>query len=123
MISFALAGLLLAAQQPNCADPQTQAEMNECAAREAEKADEDLNLIYKTTVEEYQRMDRESESTEGVKRLRAAQRAWIAFRDAQCAVAGYDALGGSMESLLVSGCVAELTKQRATELRRMIANR
>jgi uncharacterized protein YecT (DUF1311 family) len=69
----------------------------------------------------YEKMDRDSESNEGVKRLRAAQRAWMAFRDAECAVAGYEALGGSMESMLVSGCVAQLTKRRAAELRQMLS--
>ncbi|HZG46756.1 MAG TPA: lysozyme inhibitor LprI family protein [Allosphingosinicella sp.] len=123
MFSLILASLLLAAQQPNCSDPRTQAEMNECAAREANAADADLNLIYKAVVTHYEQMDREAETTEGVKRLRAAQRAWVGFRDAQCAVAGYEALGGSMESLLVSGCVAELTKRRATELRIMLSGR
>ena len=110
-------------QQPNCANPQTQADMNQCAARDAAEADADLNLIYKEVVAHYQRMDRDSESKEGVKRLRAAQRAWVAFRDAQCAVAGYESLGGSMEPLLVSGCVANLTKTRAADLRMMLSGR
>ena len=121
MISLILAGLLFAAQEPDCSDPQTQAAMNECAARDAKEADAELNFIYPKVLAHYQQMDRDSESTEGAKRLRAAQRAWIAFRDAECAVAGYEALGGSMESMLVSGCIAELTKKRAAELRQMLA--
>ena len=123
MTSLFLAGLLLAAQQPDCSDPQTQAAMNECAARDANAADADLNLIYKAVVSHYEQADLAATSSEGVKRLRAAQRAWVAFRDAQCAVAGYEALGGSMESLLVSSCVADLTKRRATELRVMLSGR
>ena len=123
MFSLILTSLLLAAQQPNCTDPQTQTDMNQCAARDANEADADLNLIYKTVVSHYEQADRSAETTEGVKRLRAAQRAWVAFRDAQCAVAGYEAMGGSMESLLVSGCVADLTKRRATELRIMLSGR
>jgi uncharacterized protein YecT (DUF1311 family) len=123
MISLILAALLLTAQEPNCADPQNQAEMNECAARDANEADAALNLIYPQVLAHYQQMDRDSESTEGAKRLRAAQRAWIAFRDAECAVAGYEALGGSMESMLVSGCIAQMTQRRATELRQMLSGR
>jgi len=123
VISFALAALLASAQPPDCADPQTQAEMNQCAARDANEADADLNLIWPQVLAFYEKMDRDSESNEGVKRLRAAQRAWIAFRDAECALAGYEALGGSLEPLLVSGCEAELTKRRTAELRRMLANR
>lgn len=123
MIDWILAAALLGVQEPNCADPQTQADMNQCAARSAREADADLNLIYPQVVAYYEQADRDSESKEGVKRLRAAQRAWIAFRDAQCAVDGYEALGGSMESMLVSGCVAEMTKRRANELRSLLINR
>jgi uncharacterized protein YecT (DUF1311 family) len=123
VISLIAAGLLLAAQPPNCSDPQNQAEMNECAARAANEADADLNLIWPQVLASYEQMDRDSGSNEGVKRLRAAQRAWLAFRDASCAVAGYEALGGSMESMLVSGCVADLTKRRASELRQMLSGR
>ncbi len=123
MLSLIFASLLLTAQEPDCTDPQTQADMNQCAGREAAEADADLNLIYKEVVAHYEQMDRDSESTEGVKRLRAAQRAWVAFRDAQCSLAGYEALGGSMETLLVAGCEAELTKRRAAELRMMLSGR
>jgi uncharacterized protein YecT (DUF1311 family) len=121
VISLILASLLLAAQEPDCSDPQNQAEMNQCAGRDAAEADEDLNLVYKQVVSHYEQMDRDSETTEGVKRLRAAQRAWVAFRDAQCSLAGYEALGGSMETLLVAGCEAQLTKARAAELRVMLS--
>lgn len=123
MISLILAALSLAPQEPNCTDPQTQADMNQCAGREAADADAELNMIYKEVVAHYEKMDRASETTEGVKRLRAAQRAWIAFRDAQCELAGYEALGGSMETLLVSRCEADLTKRRAAELRQMLSGR
>lgn len=123
MISIIFAGLLLAAQEPDCSDPQTQADMNQCAGRDAAAADADLNLVYRQVVAHFEQMDRDSETNEGVKRLRAAQRAWIAFRDAQCSLAGYEALGGSMETLLVSGCEADLTKRRAAELRVMLSGR
>jgi len=110
-------------QQPNCADPQSQHDMNQCAAREANEADADLNMIWREVLAHYQRADGGAGSAEGVKRLRAAQRAWIAFRDAECAVAGYEALGGSLEPMLVSGCNAELTRRRAAELRQLLTGR
>jgi len=123
VISFALAGLLLAAQPLNCDEARTQADLNQCAALEADQADADLNRIYPQVVAAYAEMDRDGETKEGVARLRAAQRAWIAFREAECALAGYQALGGSLEPLLVSGCEADLTRRRTAELRRMLANR
>lgn len=49
--------------------------------------------------------------------LQKAQRAWIAFRDAQCPLEGtLGAGGGTAESLFVLACMTELTKQQADRL-------
>jgi uncharacterized protein YecT (DUF1311 family) len=120
MISLAIA-TLLAAQPIDCGNAVNQAEMNECAARAARDADADLNRLWPQIVRQMQAADREGNSNgEGERRLRAAQRAWIAFRDAQCELEGVEALGGSMESMLVSGCIATMTERRANELRLML---
>ena len=50
------------------------------------------------------------------KALLAGQRGWIAYRDGQCDLAGFEARGGSMEPMLVSGCLADLTRKRTQEL-------
>lgn len=51
--------------------------------------------------------------------LLAAQRAWIAWRDAECGFQ-YDRYGGgSMRSVAATGCRMELTARRAFELRGM----
>ena len=52
--------------------------------------------------------------------LRAAQRAWIGYRDGQCTLVGFEARGGTMEPMLVSGCKATLTRARTKELRDFI---
>ena len=54
------------------------------------------------------------------KALLAAQRGWIGYRDGQCELAGFEARGGSMEPMLVSGCLAELTRARTKELKASI---
>jgi uncharacterized protein YecT (DUF1311 family) len=48
-----------------------------------------------------------------------AQRAWVAYRDAQCASYGYQARGGSMEPQLIYGCQADLTRKRTAELKEL----
>jgi uncharacterized protein YecT (DUF1311 family) len=126
MIGLAFA-LLLAAQdpQPNCTDPQTQTEMNHCAAVDFERADAELNTEYRRSIAAAQAADREGASyrIEGDTRpgeeatLREAQRAWVAFRDANCRLEGYEARGGTMEPMLYSGCLATLTRARTAELR------
>lgn len=121
-----LALVLLAAQGPrwNCADPQSQSEMNACAAIDFERADAELNAEYRRAVAHARASDREeSARLEGDDRpgdeatLREAQRAWVGFRDAHCRLQGYEARGGSMESMLYDGCRAELTRARTAQLR------
>jgi uncharacterized protein YecT (DUF1311 family) len=113
----------IAAQPLDCTNAETQADMNECAARSARDSDAALNRIYPQIMRQVQAADRDAGNKEGEQRLRAAQRAWVAFRDAQCQLAGWEALGGSMESLLVSGCIAEMTDRRVSELQLMLAGR
>jgi uncharacterized protein YecT (DUF1311 family) len=49
--------------------------------------------------------------------LKAAQRAWIPFRDKACESYGFLARGGSMEPMLVLQCRADLTRQRTSQLK------
>ncbi|MBU3030708.1 lysozyme inhibitor LprI family protein [Paracoccus marinaquae] len=51
--------------------------------------------------------------------LLKAQRAWIAFRDADCAVAYERWGGGSMRSIAAANCRMEFTARRALELKFM----
>lgn len=122
-----LTALLLAAQEPqwNCADPQTQSEMNACAAIDFDRADAELNAEYRRAIAHARASDREGSGgrIEGDNRpgdeatLREAQRAWVSFRDAHCRLEGYEARGGSMESMLYDGCRATLTRARTAQLR------
>ncbi|WP_323007590.1 lysozyme inhibitor LprI family protein [Pseudorhodobacter sp.] len=49
--------------------------------------------------------------------LRAAQRAWIAFRDADCQLQYQMFIDGSMRSNIYTGCMLDKTAQRALVLR------
>lgn len=46
-----------------------------------------------------------------------AQRAWLAYRDAECAAEGYNFRGGSAEGMSVDGCKTRLTIARTAELK------
>jgi uncharacterized protein YecT (DUF1311 family) len=122
-----MALVLLGAQpEVNCTDPQDQTSMNICAHRRYREADVQLNRVWPMTLRRAQQLDRDSAGStpagEAERRLRAAQRAWIAFRDAQCEVAGLEALGGSMEQLLVGSCLADMTDRRTEELMMLLAS-
>lgn len=103
----------------DCTDAQTQQDMNACAEQDWMDADADLNTAYGEAKAIMQLYDEDlPKSEKGAEaNLRAAQRAWVTFRDAACAAEGYAMHGGSAEPLLIYGCRARLTQQRAAELR------
>ncbi len=110
-----------AQEDPNCAEPVTQRDMTACADIEYDKADKDLNAAYKQLRTKMSDWDKsaDEESKGAVDALVAAQRAWVAFRDANCEVAGFQARGGTMESMLISSCLADMSTKRAAELREL----
>lgn len=111
----------VAAQEPNCKEPQTQADMTICAGKDYEKADKELNVAYqklrKLLIERDKAADADGKGATDA--LVTAQRSWVAFRDANCALAGFQARGGSMEPMLISSCLAETSGKRAEELRQL----
>jgi uncharacterized protein YecT (DUF1311 family) len=121
VISVASAGMVFAQSEPevDCDSPMTQADMNFCAASDYETADEELNTEYQSVRKVLAERDSSAdEDGEGaVKALLAAQRAWIAYRDANCEAVGFQARGGTMEPLLVSSCLADMSRKRTEELR------
>lgn len=80
----------------------TQMEMNQCAANDYRIADRDLNAYYA--------------KLEKIKELVAAERAWITYRDAECAYQVKAVEGGSMAPLVHATCLADLTRQRLKQL-------
>ncbi|MBP1883682.1 uncharacterized protein YecT (DUF1311 family) [Ensifer mexicanus] len=99
--------------------------MNICAGQDYDRADADLNNIYKQAVAAMKAMDKELGEIDAAypgaeQALKKAQRAWIGYRDGQCELAGFEARGGSMEPMLVSGCLAELTRKRTSELKQLL---
>lgn len=111
------------AQQPkaDCKNPTTQMEMTYCEEQRFDEADKVLNAEYQKARKAMKKWD--ADATADVvgaeDALVKAQRAWVAYRDAQCASYGYQARGGSMEPQLIYGCRAELTLKRTAELKEL----
>ena len=106
----------------DCNNAVVQMDLNICAHRDYAQADEELNAAYKKAMEATQKMDADykdmgEQYVGAVDALKRAQRSWIGYRDGQCELAGFEARGGSMEPLLVSGCLADLTRKRTAELK------
>ncbi|MDR2857380.1 MAG: lysozyme inhibitor LprI family protein [Novosphingobium sp.] len=81
-------------------------EMVECLSAQAVMWDKRLNAAYKDALEAAQGEQREQ--------LRAAQRLWLQYRDANCL---YYGLGeGSIARINGADCVRRMTRSRALEL-------
>jgi uncharacterized protein YecT (DUF1311 family) len=107
---------LLAAQEEGeefCPEGRTQLDYNICAADEAAEADSLLNDRYQQVLRKV--------GEDRVELLRAAQRAWIRFRDAECTFQASEMSGGSGERSLESLCVAHLSRERVEEFDRILA--
>ncbi len=104
---------------PDCVNMPTQADMNSCAAIDADKADKALNAQYKKTRAAAVEFDKgmDGSGASAVEKLTAAQRAWITFRDATCDIQTAISGGGSMEATLVYGCLESETKKRTEDLK------
>lgn len=98
-----------AAQDVDCARAVAQQDMNWCAAEEYRAADKVLNDEWRLTIGWAREVGLEED-------LRAAQRAWIAYRDAACAVEAAVWEGGSMAPLIHATCMTRLTRARTDDL-------
>lgn len=88
------------------ADPST-AGMVQCMAAENELQDKKLNARYRAIMAEL--------NAEQQAKLKAAQRAWIAYRDAWCE-AQYDNEWGSLSTIVANNCVMDMTIGRTIDL-------
>ena len=79
------------------------------------KADAELNQTFRLVEK------RLSGDAAGKARLVTAQRAWIAFRDAECAFQSSGEDGGSVAPMVIADCSATLTGTRTEQLKRYLA--
>lgn len=97
---------------------KTQADLNECASKDDADADNELNRTYN------QLLRKASSDPAAVKKIEGAQRAWVAFRDAQIA-ALYPAEDkqkeyGTVFPMCVNLARADLTRERTKMLKQML---
>lgn len=111
------------AQEVDCANAQAQTELTYCAEQDWNAADARLNAAYESAISAMRgidiNLDAQDRGAEAA--LRAAQRAWITFRDNTCAAEGWAMHGGSAEPMVIYGCRARVTAARADELENMEA--
>ncbi len=89
---------------------QSQRDLDLCAANAYRAADKALNDTYTTITL------RLKGNAAGRAKLVSAERAWVAYRDAECDFAASGVAGGSISPMIIADCRADATKQRQAQL-------
>jgi uncharacterized protein YecT (DUF1311 family) len=87
---------------------QTQAEMTQQADEDFEKADEKMSAAY--------RKFKGMQDEDGAAKLKTAQKAWLAYRDAEATFEAAPNKGGSIYSMVYDGVRQRITEARTKEL-------
>ena len=120
--SMAVMPLFASAQDIDCKSPQTQTDMNICAAQDYERADAELNRVWGEVRATLQTMGNPVEGAPNPwETMLEAQRAWITFRDLACDAESAIYYGGSIRPLIYSSCLTRLTEQRMQDIRDAVA--
>lgn len=89
----------------------SQPDMNACAKKAYTTSDVALNKLYQ------QILQRLKDDADAKKRLLAAQRAWLAFRDAECHFSASATEGGTVFPMAYGLCLDSLTKARVQDFK------
>lgn len=112
LVAFGLCVLMarsLPAAEKDCQDAVTTAEMRACANEQYKAADAELGRVYRQLASQLSGQRRD--------KLKAAQRAWITFRDKNADFAASVAEGGTLSPLLEVTELTAMTKQRTEQLK------
>jgi uncharacterized protein YecT (DUF1311 family) len=104
----ALAAGVAIPTEDECSNRQSQSEMNTCFDVRFKAADAAREKAF---LELMVRLDEKQE-----KALREVEDAWATYRDKHCAFIGSATEGGSVQPMIVSMCLTDLTELRAKEL-------
>src|SRR5437588_12437023 len=112
LLLFILTGFSALAQAQKqsepCAATQTQADMTICWGNQYKAADAKLNQVYRQFAA---KLDDEEKT-----QLKAAQTAWLKYRDANCEFVADQYKGGTMRPMITAICLADATDNRTREL-------
>lgn len=108
LLCLPLLALSAAAHADDCADAQTQADINACIGSAYKASDKRLNDLYG---QYRQRLDAGQK-----KALTAAQKAWLNYRDLSCKFETSSVEGGSGYPMAYSNCLKAMTDNRIKEL-------
>lgn len=98
----------LSAFAKDCQDEMSTYDIYSCEAAKLKVEDARLNANYKSLMAKLDII--------GKGKLKAAQRAWITFKDADCTYQADEMRDGSFAKVLLVSCLSSMTKERADAL-------
>lgn len=114
LLALTVIALAQTARAEDCSNAPDQTSMNECMTNAYKKADAELNALYERIAA---RLNGSGDRTKPRAALVAAQRAWIAFRDAECAFVGGPTAEGSIHTTIVASCLTDITNRRIDDFK------
>jgi uncharacterized protein YecT (DUF1311 family) len=110
-----------------CDSAMTQLDMNQCYGDQYSKSDAHLNVLYQKVIQlleedmrssvHQQDEDQRKHSEMAIQKLKATEKAWIAYRDLQCDAARFEYEGGSMNPMIWAICMTAVTEHRISDLK------
>jgi uncharacterized protein YecT (DUF1311 family) len=94
----------------DCQDAATTSAMRACENTRYDAAQRELNSAYQSLLQHLEYSQKQ--------KLRAAQRAWLHFRDTNAEFQASLAQGGTLAPLIKIGTLTEMTQARASELKK-----
>ena len=109
-----------------CDDAGNQQEAENCAKTEFEKSETDMNQLYQKVLANFQDLEQKARPQDKVladkykkngENLQAAQKAWLAFRDANCAAEKEADTNDNNNAMTAVSCQQRLTEDRTEDLK------
>src|ERR1700730_8473082 len=99
-----------------CKDPMTQVDMDLCSRREYEKADAEMNLVYKQLMLELAGYEINHRP-----KFEETHSLWLKYRDANCDGDASIYEGGTIRPTVYYSCLASITQERTKRIKTFLA--
>ena len=101
-----------------CAKFVIQAKVTDCANREYQKANREMNQIYQVLLVA---LAENSDDADDQQKLKESQSRWLAYRDAECDSEASIYEDGTRQPAAYSLCLAAVSRERTTRLKAFLA--
>lgn len=125
-IALAVAGPALAQDIPGCENASSNVELGTCAQAAYQRADKELNDLWPKVLS-YIDGQGDYMPSDALQKWKAtiiaAQKAWVTFKESDCAAVEYEWWGGSGAGIAETSCLYAHTAQRVEDLKERYLDR